>query len=101
MEKRMRWSMFRVSANYSVPVIDAAARLERGGTNFADFVHFTDPGAKVFASLVANDLRQLLGAELSPGWSSGSPNPVWVLPASYNDMLIQLPFSVRSGGTTT
>jgi hypothetical protein len=136
MEKRMRWVTLRVSANYSVPVIDAAARLEPGGANFADFSHFTDRGAQVFASLVAHDLRLFLRAAAVPmvvnfktdcgsecittsppnvyhscprgtctatvpGLEQGVTNPVWILPARDNDVLIQLPFSVGSGGTTT
>uniref|UniRef100_UPI00286E21ED hypothetical protein n=1 Tax=Sphaerotilus sp. TaxID=2093942 RepID=UPI00286E21ED len=41
-----------------LPLIDAAARIPGGRRNFADFVHFTDEGARQMGDLAAAVLLQ-------------------------------------------
>lgn len=44
-----------------VTLIDAAASIPGGEHNFADFVHFTDEGAKLMGNLVANAILKTRG----------------------------------------
>jgi lysophospholipase L1-like esterase len=53
LERRANDVIRSVAAQYEVPLVDAAAAIPRGPAYFADFVHFTDKGARVIGQLVA------------------------------------------------
>lgn len=58
MEDRLNERIRRAGAARGLPVVDAARHVPPGPRYFADFVHFTDEGAAIFARLVADAVRQ-------------------------------------------
>jgi lysophospholipase L1-like esterase len=59
MERRANESLRTLAARRGLPLIDAAARIPGGRRNFADFVHFTDEGARQMGDLAAAVVLQL------------------------------------------
>jgi hypothetical protein len=86
MERRMNQAIHTVANTYDVELIDLAEKMPSGPEYFAEFVHFTDRGARTMASIIADHLvstvRQQLpsdaadhsgvsrAASMSPGESS-------------------------------
>ncbi|MES2393690.1 MAG: SGNH/GDSL hydrolase family protein [Acidobacteriota bacterium] len=67
MEQRMSDVMRAEGAARGVPVVDAAEEIAPGPKDFAEFVHFTDAGARAMALLVAAEVeRERGGAEFPP-----------------------------------
>jgi lysophospholipase L1-like esterase len=58
MERRANESLRTLAAQRGLPLIDAAARIPGGRQTFADFVHFTDEGARQMGDLAAAVLLQ-------------------------------------------
>jgi lysophospholipase L1-like esterase len=65
MEDRLNEHIRRAGAARHLPVVDAARYVPPGPRYFADFVHFTDEGAAVFARLLADTVRQHPAIRLS------------------------------------
>lgn len=61
MERRANESLRTLAAQRGLPLIDAAARIPGGRQTFADFVHFTDEGARQMGDLVAAVILQRSG----------------------------------------
>lgn len=57
MEDRLNQQIRRIGAARGLPVADAARAVPPGPRYFADFVHFTDDGAAIFAQCVAGTVR--------------------------------------------
>jgi lysophospholipase L1-like esterase len=60
MERRMNAVVRETAAARGVVLVDAARRLPPGPRAFADYVHFTDEGARQMAVLVAEGIRPAL-----------------------------------------
>jgi hypothetical protein len=73
LERRMSVAVREVGAREGVPVVDAATRIEPGGKNFAEFVHFTDAGAGALATLVADQIDAESRAGVIPAPAPVSP----------------------------
>lgn len=58
MERRANESLRTLAAQRGLPLIDAAARIPGGRRQFADFVHFTDEGARQMSELAAAAILQ-------------------------------------------
>jgi lysophospholipase L1-like esterase len=58
MEARLNAQIRRIGAARDIPVVDAAKAVPPGPRYFADFVHFTDEGAAIFAQTVSEAVRQ-------------------------------------------
>jgi len=58
MEHRMSETVRQIGVSRSVPVVDAATLMAPGAGNFADFVHFNDPGAHALATIVADQINR-------------------------------------------
>lgn len=58
MEDRMNAEIRRIAETRHLPVVDAARAVPPGPRYFADFVHFTNDGAAIFARLVADAVRR-------------------------------------------
>ena len=54
LEKRANDVIRGVAAESKIPLVDAAATIPRGPTQFADFVHFSDQGAENMAAMLAD-----------------------------------------------
>jgi hypothetical protein len=55
--------------------VDAASEIPPGRQNFADFSHFTTPGASVMASYLADGLQPVIDSRLRHGNSSLPQRP--------------------------
>jgi hypothetical protein len=53
LERRANSAVMDVARHYGTEVLDGAKLMPRGSIYFADFVHFSDDGAKQFAELLA------------------------------------------------
>ncbi len=60
LEKRINAVVRQVSAERSLPLVDAARTMPAGSEYFADFVHFTDTGAAEMADELSDPLRRVL-----------------------------------------
>jgi lysophospholipase L1-like esterase len=60
MESRMNAVIRDVARTDSVSIIDMADEMPGGSNYFADFVHFTDSGARVFAARVAEKMAPMV-----------------------------------------
>ena len=58
LEARANDALRAVASAERVALVDAAARMPSGTEYFADFVHFTDRGAELFAAMVAEALKK-------------------------------------------
>lgn len=82
LEKRANEVIRAVAAEYRLPLVDAAAAIPRGPAHFADFVHFTDKGAAIMASLIAD---AILKAPPLPPLPVSPPGPGVSARAAPND----------------
>jgi len=60
MEQSMNDVLRRTVHRLDAPLIDVSPRVPFGPKYFADFVHFTDEGSRVFASLVIPELQKCI-----------------------------------------
>jgi hypothetical protein len=60
LERRTNELIVEIGRRQGVPVVDAANVIPGGPEYFADFVHFTDKGAKTMADLIANKIIEQL-----------------------------------------
>jgi lysophospholipase L1-like esterase len=65
MEQRMNETIRRIGREQQVQVIDAAREIPPARQNFADFVHFTNQGASLMATALADGLRDVLTQNLN------------------------------------
>jgi lysophospholipase L1-like esterase len=56
MERRMNDAIRTVAAEYDTHLIDLAEKMPAGPEYFAEFVHFTDRGARTMATIIADHL---------------------------------------------
>ena len=56
MERRMNDAIRSVAAAYGTQLIDLAEKMPSGPDYFAEFVHFTDRGARTAASIIADEI---------------------------------------------
>ncbi|MCX7114016.1 MAG: SGNH/GDSL hydrolase family protein [Proteobacteria bacterium] len=59
MEARANAILKEIALSEHLILIDAAAKMPEGGEFFADFVHFTDRGSRLFSELIAGRLQCL------------------------------------------
>jgi lysophospholipase L1-like esterase len=64
MEKRMNDAIRDLARQEHVVLVDAASEIPPGRENFADFSHFTTPGAAIMASRLADGLQPMIDAQL-------------------------------------
>ncbi|MEP7343645.1 MAG: SGNH/GDSL hydrolase family protein [Gemmatimonadaceae bacterium] len=60
MEQRMNEALRAIATEQNMTLIDAARAIPPNHVNFADFVHFTDQGATMMASTLADGLLPIL-----------------------------------------
>ena len=62
MDERLNGVARQYAERNGVPLIDAAALMPGGSRYFTDYTHFTDEGARTFASLIAQRLAPVLSS---------------------------------------
>ena len=70
MEQRLNDVIRETAAEHQVLLVDAAHLMPHGPRYFAEFVHFTDAGARQMAILIADHLQPALA-----GLATKSPRP--------------------------
>lgn len=73
MEARANAILKEIALSEHLVIIDAAAEMPEGGEFFADFVHFTDRGSRVFSELIAGRLQCLRQQGVECLANRGSP----------------------------
>jgi lysophospholipase L1-like esterase len=75
MEQRMNDAMRELARQEHVVLVDAAREVPPGRENFADFSHFTTPGAAIMASRLADGLQPMIDSQLRQGSSNLPQRP--------------------------
>jgi lysophospholipase L1-like esterase len=75
MEQRMNDAIRDLAKQERILFVDAASEIPPGRQNFADFSHFTTPGASVMASYLADGLQPVIDSRLRHGNSSLPQRP--------------------------
>ncbi len=75
MEQRMNDAIRDLAGQEHVLLVDAASEIPPGRGHFADFSHFTTPGAAVMASRLADGLQSVIDSQVRRGSADPPPRP--------------------------
>lgn len=96
MERRMNQAIRTVAAEYNIELIDVAEKMPPGPEYFAEFVHFTDRGARTIAGIIADGVGPILQEQLP----STAQKPSGEVKKSPGPRVASMPHDVRSPSLT-